>query len=83
MRRHELDVTSLLAGLIFVAVAGAYLLGERTGHRVGVGWVLPLALVAVGFAALAGGLSRALGRGDDSDSAATPVNTPNADDIPR
>ena len=30
MRRHELDLTSLVAGLVFVAIAVAYLVGEAT-----------------------------------------------------
>ena len=31
MRRHELDLTSLVAGLVFVAIAVAYLVGQL--HR--------------------------------------------------
>lgn len=61
MRRHELDITSLVAGLVFVGVATAYLIGAYTKVRIDAGWVLPLALVGLGIAGLTGSL-RAAGR---------------------
>ena len=58
MRKHPFDLTSLLAGLVFVAVAAVYLLGQATGNSIDATWVLPVALVALGLAGLAGGIGR-------------------------
>jgi hypothetical protein len=60
MRRHELDLTSLVAGLVFVGIAVAYLIGEWTDAHVSAGWVLPLGLIGLGLAGLAGTLRRGL-----------------------
>lgn len=60
MRRHELDLTSLVAGIVFVAIAAAYLVGEATDVHVSAGWVLPLGLIGLGLAGLAGTLRRGL-----------------------
>jgi hypothetical protein len=62
MRRHELDLTSLVAGVVFVAIAVAYLVGEYTNLDVSAGWVLPLGLVGLGVAGLTGTLRRGLRR---------------------
>jgi hypothetical protein len=62
VRKHPLDLTSLLAGLVFVALAAVYLLAAATGNHVDASWVLPLALVALGLAGLAGGITRAVRR---------------------
>ena len=62
MRKHPIDLTSLLAGLVFVALASVYLLAAATGNHVDASWVLPLALVALGLAGLAGGITRAVRR---------------------
>ena len=59
MRRHELDLMSLVAGLVLIGVAAAYLVGHLTDVRVDASWVAPLALIGLGLAGLAGGLSRA------------------------
>jgi hypothetical protein len=60
MRRHELDLTSLVAGLVFVGIAVAYLVGEYADVHVNAGWVLPLGLIGLGLAGLAGTLRRGL-----------------------
>ena len=65
MRRHELDVASLIAGLVFVAISVAYLVGAFTDVRISSGWVLPLALIGLGAAGLAGSLRRGL-RNDEA-----------------
>ena len=54
MRRHELDVFSLVTGLVFVAVAAGHLLDESSQLDFDGRWVVPLVLVAVGVAGLAG-----------------------------
>jgi hypothetical protein len=60
VRRHELDLTSLIAGLVFVGVAVAYLVGTYTDTRIGAGWLLPIALIGLGLAGLAGAVRRGL-----------------------
>ncbi|MCU0264521.1 MAG: hypothetical protein MUC45_00160 [Actinomycetia bacterium] len=59
MQRHDLDLTSLVAGLVFVAIAVAYLVGALTDVRVDGAWVLPLGLIGLGVAGLAGSVARA------------------------
>lgn len=72
MRRHEFDLTSLVAGLVFVAIATAYLIGAFTDVRIDGGWVLPFGLVGLGVAGLTGSLRAGLRRDEDpaEDSAA-------------
>ena len=41
MRKHELDVFSLLAGMVFVAVAVVHLVTANTTHSTDVRWVFP------------------------------------------
>ena len=60
MRRHELDLTSLVTGLVFVAIAVAYLVGQYTNLDVSAGWVLPLGLIGLGLAGLTGSVRRGL-----------------------
>jgi len=60
MRRHELDLTSLVAGLVFIAIAVAYVVAEYTDATISAGWVLPLGLIGLGLAGLAGTLRRGL-----------------------
>ena len=54
MKRHRLDSTSLVAGVLFALVAGAYLLAQHSHRAVDARWVLPLVLVGLGVAGLAG-----------------------------
>ena len=56
MRKHEFDLTSFVAGLVFLAIAAAYLVGAFTSVRIDATWVLPLGLVGLGVAGLAGSL---------------------------
>jgi hypothetical protein len=79
MRRHELDLTSLVAGVVFVAIAVAYLVGEATDVRVSAGWVLPLGLIGLGLAGLAGTVRRGLRDSRPADVATAPLEAP--DDV--
>jgi hypothetical protein len=54
VRRHELDVFSLVTGLVFVAVAAGHLLDESSQMDFDGRWVVPLVMVAIGVAGLAG-----------------------------
>lgn len=49
---------ALVAGLVFLAVSGAYLAGAATDVRLDPRWVVPAVLVALGVAGLLGSLSR-------------------------
>jgi len=60
MRRHDLDLTSLVAGLVFVAIAVTYAVGSYTHTHVSAGLVLPLGLIGLGLAGLAGTVRRSL-----------------------
>ena len=65
MRRHDLDLTSLVAGVVFVALAAVYLIGSLSDVHVGWRWVLPLLLIGLGVAGLAGSLRSGLRRDDE------------------
>ena len=70
MQRHELDLVSLVAGLLFVVAGAAFLVGEATDLRVDPAWVLPVVLVGLGVTGLVGastGRSRRQGRGGDTE----------------
>ncbi len=59
MRRHAADLTSLIAGLVFVGIGTAYIIGALTEVRIEMRWVLPLGLIGLGLAGLAGTISQA------------------------
>jgi hypothetical protein len=59
MKRHEPDWTSLIAGITFCAIALAYLGGEVTHRSLELRWVVPMLLIGLGLAGLAGTLVRA------------------------
>jgi hypothetical protein len=63
VRRHDLDWVSLVAGLVFLAIAAAYLLQVSVGVSIAIGWVLPIALIGLGVAGLATSLGRTSRRG--------------------
>lgn len=54
MRPHDLDLTSLLAGLLFAALGLVTLLAGVIDLRLDARWVLPAVLVGLGIAGLAG-----------------------------
>lgn len=57
MRRHELDVLSLVCGLFFVGVAALFGLWGGGSAEFG-GWRLPALLIAVGVIGLVATLAR-------------------------
>ena len=59
MKRHETDWTSLIAGITFCAIAVAYLGSEITDRTLELRWVVPILLIGLGIAGLAGTLVRA------------------------
>ena len=69
MRRHEVDVFSLVAGLLFVGAALIWGLADDPGAALE-GWPLPVLLIAVGVAGLLTSLGGWRGRrsaGPDAD----------------
>ena len=56
MRRHDLDLVSLIAGVVFTLVALSHLVGAATGDHLALAWLAPVVLVGLGVAGLAGAL---------------------------
>lgn len=54
MKRHDLDLVSLIAGTVFLLVAVSHLVGAATNESVDLGWLVPAAMVGLGVAGLAG-----------------------------
>lgn len=54
MKRHPFDLTSFLFGLVFGGAAAAYLLADQLSWDVDGRWVLPVALIVLGVAGIAG-----------------------------
>ena len=50
MWRHERDTVSLMAGLLLVLLAGAFLVDDLTGIDVDGRWAAPVVLLVVGAA---------------------------------
>lgn len=61
MRRHEVDVLSLVAGLLFIGAALIWGLAGDPGAALE-GWPLPVLLIAVGVAGLVTSLAGWRGR---------------------
>ena len=52
MRRHELDAVSLVAGLLFLVVAGVHIVARSTGTDLNLRWMVPAVLVLLGVLGL-------------------------------
>jgi hypothetical protein len=59
MTRHPLDAVSLVAGLVFTAVAAAYLIAAHSAVDIDARWVLPLALIGLGLGGVVGSINTA------------------------
>ncbi|MET0740598.1 MAG: hypothetical protein ABWZ26_03490 [Candidatus Nanopelagicales bacterium] len=78
MKRHELDVFSLVCGLVFAAVAVVYLVAAATDSEVEGRWVIPLALIGLGVAGLVGSVVRARRNGRAYEAVEEPGHTSDA-----
>jgi hypothetical protein len=58
MAKHSRDVVSLVMGLLFMAVAGLFLLTDLSDTQVDLRWVAPTVLIGVGILGLAASLRR-------------------------
>jgi hypothetical protein len=54
VRRHRADLTSLLAGLVFVVIGVVYLVSVQNGQTPDPAWVLALGFIGLGAAGLLG-----------------------------
>lgn len=54
MQRHERDLTSLVAGVLFVLIGTAWGVGALDSVRVDGRWLLPALLIGLGAAGLLG-----------------------------
>lgn len=57
MRRHELDATALIAGVLFVGLGSLFLADRVTSLDVEARWIWPVLLIGLGLALLAAGRS--------------------------
>ena len=83
MNRHTLDPVSLVAGLVFAAVAVVYLVQAHSSVDIDGRWVLPLALIGLGVAGVLGALNSAARQSREShsdDEDATRLNARDADE---
>ena len=58
MKRHPVDLTSLIAGLMFLTSAVLFTLDHLGEAHVDVRWVPAIALVTLGLAIIAGSLTK-------------------------
>ena len=65
MKRHDMDLVSLIAGAVFAVVALTHLVGAATGESVDLGWLVPVVLVGLGVAGLAGALRGSRSNGEE------------------
>lgn len=56
MKRHDLDLVSLISGAVFVLVAVVHLLNAAADGGMDLAWLAPAVLVGLGLAGLAGAL---------------------------
>ncbi|MFB7662461.1 hypothetical protein ACFC1R_00725 [Kitasatospora sp. NPDC056138] len=63
MRKHRLDPFSLIAGALFTAIAGLYLVASLNDRSVNGRIVIPVALIVLGAAGLAGAVTAMSRRG--------------------
>jgi hypothetical protein len=67
VRRHDVDVLSLVFGLFFLGVAAIWGISTHAVHAVR-GWPLPALLIAVGVAGLLTAVTARRSRADSAES---------------
>ncbi|MEW1909612.1 hypothetical protein AB0442_14305 [Kitasatospora sp. NPDC085895] len=63
MRKHRLDPFSLISGVLFTVVAAVYLVASLNDRTVNGRIVIPLTLIGLGTAGLAGAVAAVARRG--------------------
>jgi hypothetical protein len=80
VKRHELDVVSLVFGLFFAAVASWWGVNQLGNLNIPLGWPLATALLVAGLVGLIGALPRR--SRDENPTDADPVTIDETDDTP-
>jgi hypothetical protein len=62
VNRHRTDWTTLIAGVTFCAIATAYLGADISNRTLEVRWIVPLLLIGLGVAGIAGTVVRGVKR---------------------
>ncbi|MCZ3388192.1 MAG: hypothetical protein LH645_03520 [Actinomycetia bacterium] len=57
MKRHPFDLTSFIFGAVFGGAAIVYLLADQLAWDIDGRWILPLALITLGIAGIAGAVT--------------------------
>jgi hypothetical protein len=65
VKRHDVDPTSLVAGFVFVIIGAIYLVAALTDSDLDARWLLPVLLIGLGIAGLAGSINLVRRAGDD------------------
>jgi hypothetical protein len=76
VRRHEIDVASLVSGLLFLIVASVHISARATGTDLNLRWLLPATLVLLGALGLLSALRPSRG------TASEPAEPPERVDVP-
>jgi hypothetical protein len=80
MKRHELDVVSLVFGLFFAAVASWWGVNQLGNLNIPLGWPLATALLVAGLVGLIGALPRR--SRDENPTGTDSVTIDDTDDTP-
>lgn len=78
MKRHPFDPTSFIFGVVFGGAATAYLLAEQLAWDIDGRWVLPVALMVLGVAGIAGAVGGLRSSTPDPDSESDPDRDPDS-----
>jgi len=76
VRRHEIDVVSLAAGLLFLGVAAVHLVAGATDTNLNLRWMAPLVLVVLGVIGMLGAVRSRREPKDIPDAVAEPLSEP-------
>jgi uncharacterized membrane protein HdeD (DUF308 family) len=76
VKRHPVDVISLIFGLIFVGIAAWWLLARVSSIALPVGWVVAIALVVIGTIGLLAAIRPARRAPDPDQPPRPPDSTP-------
>jgi hypothetical protein len=80
VKRHELDVVSLVFGLLFAAVASWWGVNQLGNLNIPLGWPLATALLVAGLVGLIGALPRR--SREENPTGTDPIILDDADDTP-
>ncbi len=78
MKRHPFDLTSFIFGAVFGGAAAVYILADQLAWEIDGRWVLPVALILLGVAGIAGAVGglRSSANNDDLSGEAESAESP-------